>query len=249
MKKLFLILAVLLCTVSAQAKSASAQADPASKPGDRQIFSVSADAEIFVKPDRVRLTFGVSERSKDLHAAKERMSETLKKAISLCKAIGIQDKHIQTAYISIYPDYVYDDNKARSLLRHYALTQSFTIILENPDKYETLLYTLLELGINDVENISFTTSELRKYRDEARLAAVRAAQEKAKLLTDAVGLKLGKVVNIQEGQRVSPAMPRSRNMMSQNVSDAPAQGDTGGEGFALGMISVKAEVTVSYELE
>jgi uncharacterized protein YggE len=242
MKKIFLILAALLCAVAAQA-------EPAPKPGDKQVLHVSADAAISVKPDRAHLTLGVSERSKDLRATKERMSETLKKAIAFCKANGVQDKHIQTSYISISPAYRYDDDKAKSLLRHYALTQTFTVTLENPDTYETLLYALLELGINNVQNVSFTTSELRKYRDEARLAAVRAAQEKAKLLTDAVGIKLGKVVNIQEGQRVSPAYTiRSKDMLSQNVLAKSAPEDAG-EGFALGMIPVKAEVTVSYELE
>jgi uncharacterized protein YggE len=241
MKKIFLILTVLLCAVVAKA-------EPVQKPGDKQIFYVSADAEIYVKPNRVRLTLGVSERSKDLRAAKERMSETLQKAIAFCKTNGVQDKHIQTSYLSIYPDYRYDDDKAKSLLRHYALTQSFTITLEDPDKYETILYSLLGMGINNVQNVSFTTSELRKYRDEARLAAVQAAQEKAKLLTEAAGLKLGKVVNIQEGQIAHIAA-----RISQNVAPAPAQAAAAtaglGEGFALGTIPVKAEVTMAYELE
>ena len=241
MKKFFLILAVLLC-------AAAAQADPAPRPGDKQIFSVSADAEVYVKPDRVHLTLGVSERSKDLRAAKERMSTTLQKAIAFCKANGIQDKHIQTACIFIFPDYYYADDKVKSLLRHYALTQNFTVTLENPEKYETILSALLELGINNVGDVCFTTSELRKYRDEARLAAVRAAQEKAKLLTDAVGIRLGKVINIEEGRRTRPQVRRSQDMMSQNVSAMPAQEETG-EGAALGMIPVRADVTVSYELE
>ena len=241
MKKAFLILAVLLCAVAAKA-------EPASTPGDKHIFCVSADAEIRVKPDRVYLTLGVSERSKDLRATKDRMGETLKKAIAFCKTKGVQDKHIQTSYISIHPDYRYDDDKAKTLLRHYALTQTFTVTLENPDIYETILYTLLDMGINNVRHVSFATSELRRYRDEARLAAVRAAQEKAMLLTDAAGLKLGKVVNIQEGQHMTPIVSRTQPNFSQNVAAPAVPGDTG-ESFALGTIPVRAEVTISYELE
>jgi uncharacterized protein YggE len=244
MKKSFLvlILAAIWC-------AAAAQAEPAPKPGDRQIFSVSASAEIRVKPDRVHMALGVSERSKDLRAAKERMNETLKTALAFCKAQGIQDKHIQTSYISIHPDYRYDDDKAKSLLRHYALTQTFTLTLEKPEMYETILYTLLGMGINNVQSVSFTTSELRGHRDEARLAAVRAAQEKAKLLSDAVGLKLGKVINIQEGEHMNPGLGyRSQGALSQNVSETRAREDAG-ESFALGTIPVRAEVTITYELE
>ena len=242
MKKIFFLLAALLCAVAAQA-------EPAPKPGDKHIFYVSANAEIFVKPDRVHLTLGVSERSKDLRAAKERMSETLKKAIAFCKANGIQDKHIRTSHLSIYPDYRYDDDKAKSLLRHYALSQAFTVTLENPDKCETILYTLLDMGINSVQGVSFTTSELRKYRDEARLAAVRAAQEKAQLLAGAAGLKLGKAVNIQEGEYGSQPGLRPRQQNPSQNAFKPDSPEGVGEGFALGTIPVRAEVTVAYELE
>jgi len=246
MKRIFLAFTMLLLVGAAAAK-----AEPGPKPGGKQIFYVSASAEVQAKPDRVHLTFGVAERSKDLRAAKERMSGTLRKAIAFCKANGIQDKHIQTSYLSIYPDYRYDDDKGKNLLRHYALTQAFTITLENPDIYETILYTLLDMGINSVRHISFTTSELRKYRDEARLAAVRAAQEKAQLLAGAAGLKLGKAINIQEGQPVrnQPTLRRAQGAYpSQNVLEASAVGDVG-EGFALGTIPVSAEVTITYELE
>jgi uncharacterized protein YggE len=246
MKKTFLILAALLCAVTAKAEAASRQ-------DGKQIFYVSADAEIYVKPDRVHLTLGVLERSEDLRTGKESMSETLKKAIAFCKANGIQDKHIQTSYISIYPEYRYDDDKAKSLLRHYTLNQTFTVTLENPDIYETILYSLLDMGINNVHNVSFTTSELRRYRDEARLAAVKAAQEKAKLLAGAAGLKLRKVINIQEGL-LSDA-PIARRMpgavlsnASQNISQMSSPADTG-EGFAIGTIPVRAAVTLAYELK
>jgi len=246
MKKIFLILAALLC-------AAAAQAAPAPKPDDRQLFCVSASAEINVKPDRAHMTLGVSERSKDLHGAKERMSEILKKAIAFCKAKGIQDKHIQTSYISIQPEYRYDDGKEKTL-RDYVLNQSFTVTLEKTELHEALLYGLLDMGINSVYDISFSTSELRKYRDEARLAAIKAAQEKAKLLTEAAGLKLGKAVNLQEGPIISPSfrMAMGRSSLSQNVMQdaaAPAGGEAGGEGFALGTIPVRAEVTLIYELE
>ncbi|MDR0466139.1 MAG: SIMPL domain-containing protein [Deltaproteobacteria bacterium] len=244
MKKIFLLLAALLCAVAAQA-------EPSSKPGDKNVFSVTADAEIRVKPDRVHLTLGVNERSKDLRGAKDRMSDTLKKAIAFCKSKGIQDKHIQTSYISIHPDYRYDDDKMRIVMRHFSLASNFTITLENPELYETILYTLLDMGINNVENVSFTTSELRKYRDEARIAAVKAAREKAALFADAAGVKLGKVINIQEGRPISVVRGMQRNY-SQNFSQnslAEAPNVDAAEGFALGMVPVKAEVTLVYELE
>ena len=247
MKKTCLAPVMLAAILALPVCALAAKAEPA--PCDKQFFYVSANAEIYVKPDRVHLTLGVSERSKDLRAAKERMGETLKKAIAFCKAKGIQDKHIQTSYISIEPSYRHDGDETR--LRHYELTQTFTVMLENPDAYETMLYTLLDMGINMVHDVSFTTSALRKHRDEARLAAIRAAQEKAKLLTEAAGLTLGKTVNIinlHEGSSIRASASARRYGQSQNVSERSTPEDAG-EGFALGTIPVRAEVTLVYELE
>ena len=57
----------LLLVAFAVVFAACAMPVPAQSQDGRQI-QVSGSGEVFAKPDRVRLTFGVSERSKDLKA-------------------------------------------------------------------------------------------------------------------------------------------------------------------------------------
>jgi uncharacterized protein YggE len=128
----------------------------------------------------------------------------------------------------------------------------FTITLDDISKYEKIIYPLLDMGINTVSSVEFSTSELRQYRDKARIAAIKAAQEKAKLLTDAAGIKLGKPVNISENSGLyRPMWGRGGMNLSQNVSQNYSQssGIEEGGGVSAGMVSVSAAVTITYELE
>ena len=63
-------------------------------------------------------------------------------------------------------------------------------------KFEDLLSDALEAGVTHVQGIEFRTTELRKHRDRARSLALKAAQEKAELLADGAGRKIGKAISI-----------------------------------------------------
>jgi hypothetical protein len=213
---------------------------------ERQIL-VSGSAEIFVEPDRVRLAFGITEKSRDLKAASDNMGMVLGKALSFLRSSGIQDKHIQTSHVSIRPEYHFDSETRETILQSYALSQSFAVTLEDTAKYEEIFRGLLGLGINEVRDVTFSISGQQKYRNEALAAAVKAAEKKARILADAAGVTLGKAMIIQEG-RQDQTLPRMRNVMLA-ASAMDAAGGHAGEGFALGTIAVQADVTVVFKVE
>lgn len=244
MKK-YIFTALVLCLLSGAS---------AAKPAEKELFRVSADAEVRVRPDRASVTFGVSEKVKDLKQGKEQMKKTINAALAFCKRNGVKDKYIQMDSVYISPRYstvsVYkkDGGSETKEVLEYELGQSFTVTLEDLAKYELILYSLLDLGINQVESISFYSTQMRKYRDEARLLAIKHAQEKAALLTGAVGLKLGKVLNIREDSFNNFYYGgRGVSNVSQNVAQSSASGENAD--LAAGMISVKAGVTLTYEID
>jgi uncharacterized protein YggE len=263
----FVLFAAFFAVSTAQAEIFSTSATRAEIhriPENRKpTLDVVADAEILVKPDRLNVVFGIEERSKNLRAAKERMNRVIRDAIAFCKAHGVQEKHIQTTHIRISPDYRHNDEVDRIVLRYYELSQSIALTLDLGaiEKYDEIVFGLIDRGINVMGSPSFSTTELRKHRDKARLLAIKAAQEKAKLLTDASGIVLGKAVDITENQnrtdypwqdrwmnqRMNFSQNLSQNISQQMPSFAPEGGVESGS-VASGMISVKASVTITYEL-
>lgn len=218
---------------------------------------VSADAEVRVKPDRAAITFGLSEKTASLRAGAAQLGKVAKQVTAYLHNRGIEDRFIQADGLSIRPVYteqaVYDNKGMRSgkEVREYEVSQTFTVTLEDVTQYEDVLYALLDLGVNRVENVSFYSTNMRASRDEARWLAVKHAQEKAALLAEAAGVKLGKIVSVQEDG--APGWPGARyaaSNVSQNVYNGAFTVEEGADPApATGMISVKAAVTLTYKVK
>lgn len=212
-------------------------------------FTISGTAEVRVKPDRVTMLVGIAERSADLSASKNKMGEVIKSIIAYSKKKGIEEKNIQTSHIEINPNYSYDNDDYTLRLTYYDVNQLLSIILNDVNLYNQFIYDLLDMGVNTVRDIQFTSSEMRKYRDQTRLQAIQAAKEKAQLLADATGIKLGPIVNVSEDNYVYPVY-RGGMMAnsSQNISFDSGGGEADEGGAAAGMIPIKTTITLTYQL-
>ena len=205
-----------------------------------RLITVSGTAEIKVIPDEVDIQLGVETRDKNLSIAKAQNDESIKKVLAFASNYGIDPKYLQTDYLSVEP--IYTDNGR--ILDFYVVHKRIAIILKDISKFEGLLTGVLEAGANHVQNIQFRTTELRKYRDQARVQAIKAAREKATTLAKELGQNVGKAHTIYEDSY------GWTSSYSQNVSQNAGGVSATNEGsISLGQISVTARVTVSFELE
>lgn len=244
MKKFYILLLAVLCAALPGMAAAA----------DTPLMYVNAQAEVRVKPDRAALTFGLYEKTDNLREGAQKLNALSRQVTDYLHNRGIEDRFIQTDSLRIQPVYTRqtltakNGTKTQQEILRYELNQTFTVTLEDPTQYEDVLYALLEMGINRVENVSFYSTRLRQYRDEARLLAVQYAREKAALLAKAADIRLGKIVNISESTAAQGPSARMMSNISQNaVQDLPADGQLPGP--ATGMISVQAAVTLTYKIK
>lgn len=230
---------------------------PAAVHAEKNYMRVSADAEVRACPNRVAVTFGLSEKTANLRQGAAKLSETAARITEYLRNRGVEERFIQTDGLTITPVYTAETVYANSGKRmekerlQYETSQTFTVTLDDPAQYEDVLYALLDMGVNRVENVSFYSTQIREYRDEARKLAVLHAKEKAALLAEAAGVKLGKITNVQEDSVPSwNAVRYGASNVSQNRYDAAVQpGDGATPAPATGMISVKAAVTLTYRVK
>lgn len=225
--------------------------------GDQQeprLITVTGDADVQVIPDEVILTVGVETWDRSLGAAKSRNDERVKKLLALARDFKIKPQHVQTDQISIEPRY--KDGYEKSDFIGYFVRKSVEFTLKDISRFEDLLTGVLQSGANYVHGIQFRTTSLRKYRDQARALAIKAAREKASDLAKDLGQKVGKPHSIREENSGwwswynSWWGSRWGGGMSQNVSQGASGASSSGEGsFAPGQITVNARVSVSFELE
>ena len=247
MRYFFSLLMVLMILVfgSVHVRAAD-QAEP-------PLITVTGDAEVRVIPDEVVITLGVETWNKDLTLAKNENDRRTQAVINAAKNQKVAEKHIQTDYLSIEPRYK-NQYEHRSFIGYF-VRKSIVITLKDTGRFEKMIAGLLETGANYVHGVQFRTTELRKYRDQARSLAIKAAREKAVALAGELDRQIGKPYKIQEypsgwysyynswwGGRYGGAMAQN---VIQNTGGAS---ETDGS-IALGQIKVNAKVTVSFELE
>ena len=217
-------------------------------------ISVTGDATVKVVPDEIILTLGVETRHKELTEAKSENDKRVRRVIALAKSYGVDPKYIQTDFINISPEYEYINYDIDRIVG-YRVGKTIVITLKDIDKFDGLYSDVLELGANYVHGIEFRTSELRKYRDQARALAIKAAEEKATALAAELGRSIGNPTHINENHSGWWSSygrwwgSRWGGMMSQNVvQNAGLEGYTTEGGVAPGQIEVNASVSVTFEL-
>ena len=220
---------------------------------DRNKISVDGDAVMYVKPDRIVINLGIETWDVKVNVAKGKNNQILKKAIAVMMESGVPEKEIQTDHLSIEPRW-------RSEYRHedfigYFIYNSITVTLTDPAKVEEIITKILQAGVNHIYGIDYQSTQLKKYREQVRELALRAAKEKADKMAAVLGQTVRvpiKIIDKGSPSWYSGRYDRGRGM-SQNISqsDMGGSGSGGGESggtVVLGKISVRANVEVVFEL-
>jgi uncharacterized protein YggE len=208
-----------------------------------RIISVTGTAEVTVAPDEVTLTLGVDSRDKELAVAKKNNDERVKKLLAVAHAAAVDGKNIQTSALTMEPQY--SDERIPKFLA-YEMSQVITITLTDLSKYEDLITSALNAGVNRVIGIHFFVAEPKKYREEARLKAVRAAREKAKAMAAELGQAIGKPWEVTEATDLE-APYLAVNSFSATYGKLSNQQEE--PTIAGGEVAIRASVRVSFQLE
>jgi uncharacterized protein len=208
-----------------------------------RIISVTGTAEIKLPPDEVQLRLGIDSHDKDLVVAKASNDQRIKKLMALAHTAGVEAKNIQTSALTMGPEYT--DEKIPKLLG-YQVSQTVAITLTDLSKYEHLMTGFLKAGVNRVDGIDFLVADPRKYREDARLKAVRAAREKAGTLAAELGQSLGKPWEITEESDLERTPYLNANFQQRASFGEPEQE---APTIAGGEVTIRSTVRVSFQLE
>jgi len=209
-----------------------------------RIISVMGTAEISVPPDEVTIALGVESHDKEIAVAKASNDRAIRSLLSLAAKIGVKDKDIQTSALNMEPEY--SDERFPKLIG-YQVSQAVTVTLTDLSKYEEFLTSALKSGVNRINGINFFVVDAKKYREKARLDAVKAAREKATAIATELGQTLGKPWDVSEDSNFEAEMYLTANKASfLGGLPGPQQGVST---LAGGEVTIRASVRVSFQLE
>lgn len=250
----------LAITPALQAGSRGIQAAPGVQPqaaaescNPARSVNVTGTALVNVTPDRALVRLGVQSNASSIDAVENANSAAIQKVIQAVIARGVEAKDISTDIYVVEPVY---ENYASLFIKGYRITNEVAVTLRDVQQTSGVISAALKAGANQVNNVEFYTSELRKYRDQARDLAVTAANEKAQALAQAAGADTDCVITINENTWSYYNgwwYGRNQNLWTQNTVQNASSGEgaapAGDEPISLGQISVKAEVSITYSLK
>lgn len=237
--------AALLLAFTALPLSAQAKENRMSGPTPQ--ITVTGQGDASIAPDMAIINLSVLREAETARQALTDNNEAMAKILAAMKQDGVAERDLQTGGFSIQPRYVYPDDKnglTQPKISGYSVSNTLAVKVRDLTKLGNILDQSVTLGVNQGGDITFTNDDPKTAITEARKRAVEDAAAKAKTLTEAAGVSVGKVLSINEGG----AMPSPRPIAYARM--ASAQGMAADSvPVAAGENTYNVNVTVTFEIK
>ena len=172
---------------------------------DTRYITISATGSTNVVPDAVRITATVSvigKTSKEALATASTTSSAVRKALTANK---IATKDVATQSVSVFPEYTYPAS-GTPVLSGYRASQSFDITVRAASTAGAVVDAIVDAGGDNLQVNSASPFVLDndKATETARASAVARAKAKAGSYAKLLGVKLGKVIYLDETSTPAP---------------------------------------------
>lgn len=237
-----------LTTMMAGLLAAALAAAPAAAQRDRRtemdlsVLTVNGTGEARVEPDVATVRLGITRQSTSAATVQSQVNEAAQGILKAVVALGIDRKQIQTSQLTLFPIYAPQKPESPEAPRivAYRASNIVSIRVEDLPKAGPVIDAGLKAGANQLEGINFGLKDELPAREQALRDAVREAQSKARVIAEGLGVKLGKVHEVEEGGvSIRPPAYGGAMMMRAEAASTPV---------SPGEVSVSASVTIRYRL-
>lgn len=221
------------------------QAHDETKP-ETPILTVSETGMVPHAPDTAVVTFGFETAGKSLTEAQRRNSAVMNKVMDRLRDLQIDKERIQTSSFTVSPQYLPPSKRPADAppvspeIIGYVVSNIVTVDIRALDKVGTVIEEVLKAGANTFHGLHWGLREEQAVRLSALKQAANKAREKAAVLSEALHVKLVRVLSVNEGGHVvRPAVAMARMAMEGVAGDVP---------ISSGELKVEATVTLVYEI-
>lgn len=162
------------------------------EPGET-LLSVSGTGRAESRPDQAVFTAGLENIGPDAQAASARANEAVARIVAALNAQGVAEKDVQTSALSISRiGYGKDRNK-------FQASNTVTVKVRQVDKAGAAIAAATQAGANVLSGPNLSIADPEAAALSAHGAAYKAARAKAEAYAKAAGMRVARVVAIQDG--------------------------------------------------
>jgi uncharacterized protein YggE len=214
-KKLFTLAIAALLSISAFAQQADL----------RKKITVSGSAETEVTPDIIYISISLKEYLKDNNSKKKVDITTLENQLyTAVQKAGIDKENLTINNLSSY-NWAIEKKKNPDFLA----SKQYRLKVSDLDKFNDIIGAVDPKGVASTNIESYDYSKIETLKKELKIKALQAAKAKATYLVEALGDKLGSVIDIQEINNEQFPQPMYRNVMMMKAESADAMAGSAAE--------------------
>ncbi len=203
-------------------------------------ISVTGTGEVKLENEKSVISLSVQTRNAEVVKASEENSQKMEKVYQALMEKGIDRSSIQTAdfYITQESSYV----NGKNIPGLYLVSNRIKVSVSDAEKTGIIIDAAIHAGANKFDSLEFQTGRTEDAEKQARILAIRNAEQKALTLVSTSGNTLGKVVSISENSAGRGRMTANAVMLKAEATDYAAP-------VSAGTSSVSVNVSVVYEIQ
>ena len=203
--------------------------------------TVSGDSIVQAQPDTAIVTVSVVTQGKRAIDAQQENAAKSDAVVRALKAAAGAGAEVKTSGYSLQPQRVYRENQPPTITGFEA-RNTVTVTLSDLTKVGAVIDATAQAGANDIAGIAFTLRRDRPARDEALAQATQEAMGKARVIAQALGGRLIRIVEVQEEGTSRPPVPVYEKMEMTRMAAAQTP-------IEVGSLDITSRVQLIAEIE
>jgi uncharacterized protein len=217
------------------------QAPGAPVPSNEPVIVTTGEGVVKMAPDRVWVTIAAESRAKSPREAQRANADAMKAVLDKLKALGLPADAIRTSGYDLQPQFDYVNG--RQSLREYVARNTVEVRVDEVSRAGEVLDAAVGSGATSVSGVRFDLKDRSSAEREALKKAVADARGRADAAAAGTGMKVDRVVKIEE-QRVMIPEPRPIMMARQSMVAEAA-----GPPISAGELEIRAMVTMTSSIK
>jgi len=205
------------------------------------VIITTGDGVVKMAPDRVWVTIAAESRAKSPREAQRANADAMKAVLDKLKGLGLPADAIRTSGYDLQPQFDYVNG--RQSLREYLARNTIEVRVDDVSRAGEVLDAAVGSGATSVSGVRFDLKDRSAAEREALKKAVADARGRADAAAAGAGMKVDRVVKIEE-QRVTVPEPRPIMLTRQSMVAEGA-----GPPISAGELEIRATVTMTSSIK
>jgi uncharacterized protein YggE len=226
---------------------AGAQA-PVTNVIDARTIRVSGVGEVRTEPDLATVQFAVETTGTTAQEAGQANADAMDRVIQALVGAGIRREDVRTSGYSLYPEYAQQPRTPESMepprIRGYRASNEVSVRTTDLARIGRLIDVGLEAGANRMNGVYFELLDSQAAESQALERAVGSARAAAQTIANALGVRLGAVLDASTNSEPPRPMYRAvaERDMAMSAMAAPTPIEPGEQ-------TVRAMASLVFEIE